>query len=59
MTDDRARAAGVPRRFARSTRRCTSTSRESYRKVGELAAARDQLARGRASVDALPDDGTG
>jgi hypothetical protein len=59
VTDDRARAAGVLAPVRAFYPSLHLNLGESYRKVGDLAAARDHLARGRASVDTLPDDGYG
>ena len=43
--------------LADRTHRCTST--ECYRKLGDLARARDHLQHGQAAVGALGDDGYG
>jgi hypothetical protein len=59
VTDDRVEAAGIAAPVRAFYPSLHLNLGESFRKVGDLAAARDQLARGRASVDALPDDGYG
>ena len=59
LTDDRVDAAGVATPVRAFYPSLHLNLGESLRKVGDLAAARDQLARGRGSVDALPDDGYG
>ena len=59
VTDDRVSTAGIAAPVRAFYPSLHLNLAESYRKVGDLAAARDQLARGRASVDALPDDGYG
>jgi hypothetical protein len=59
VTDERAAAAGVTAPVRAFYPSLHLNLGESYRKVGDVAAAREQLARGRASVDALPDDGYG
>jgi hypothetical protein len=59
VTDERARAAGVSASVRAFYPSLHLNLGESYRKVGDIAAAREQLALGRACVDELADDGYG
>jgi hypothetical protein len=59
LTDERVAAGGVPTGVAGFYPSLHLNLAECHRRLGNLAAAREHLERGRARLDALPDDGYG
>ena len=59
LTDERAVRGGVPGGVAGFYPSLHLNLAECHRKLGDLGRAREHLARGRAAVGALPDDGYG